>query len=265
MSSNREKPRLRATKDYSLFVHSAENRPINIEKRKLLRRLMQEHGFLPEHPIIVRKTARGKLEIKDGQHRFAIAQELGLTVWFVISDSEVSTADLNDSIVRWTSWDFATCYANQGKADYAELIEFSKQYSIPLQLSAALLADTISGTNVWKAFKSGTYEIKSRQRALLIATLFAHLIKINSKCKNIRLVEAIYALSLVPGFNATRMMDGASRCRNDLQPFATREGYLNCLEAIYNYGRRGADIPLKIPAENAMRERRLMSGGGKAA
>lgn len=254
MSTERERPKLQCTRDYSLFVHSADNRPTELESRKPLLQSMQAYGFVPAFPLAVIRTPEGKLEIRDGQHRFACAQKLGLPVFYVVLNEVFDIAKLNSTQKVWTLDHFAMCFASQGKKDYAEALAFAKQYKIPLSLGASLLGGTVCLNNLIHQFKAGNFRVKSRDKANLIASIYSQLLAISPRIRNARMVEAIYAVCHVANIEHQRLVEGARRCPEKLIAYGTRDAYLSLLEDLYNFGRKSR-LAIKIPAENAMRER----------
>lgn len=248
------KPTLRATKDYGLFTHSRDNRPTDLSNRKGLLESMQKYGFLPAYPIHCVRARDGKMEIRDGQHRFAMAQKLGLPVWYVVLADDVSVPEINNTQKAWTPLNYAQCFAAQGNQHYADLIEFAKKYAVPVTLAAAILAGTACPHNIRAAFASGEFVIKTPARAHSIAHVFSALVKLNRSVRNARLLEAIYAVSHIKEVEMQRIVEGATRCPEKLVAYGTKDGYLEMLEELYNFGRR-VRVPIKIPAENAMKER----------
>jgi ParB-like chromosome segregation protein Spo0J len=72
------------TRNYRLFERdSGENRPLDIKKHKKLMESMKKYGFLEVFPVVVTRNGGDKLIVKDGQHRIAIAEALGLPVYYV--------------------------------------------------------------------------------------------------------------------------------------------------------------------------------------
>lgn len=250
----REKPALRTTRDYSLFVNTAENRPIELDGRKGLFLSMQQNGFLPAYPIHCIRTEKGKLEIQDGQHRLATAQKLGLSVWYVVTNERVNIAAINATQKAWTPVDYAVSFANQGKKDYAEAIEFSRTYGVPVTTAAALLSGTSGTKGASSCFKQGDFEVRNRAKANTVASIYSQLVALNSELRNARLLDAIYACSFVPGFEADRVIEGAKKSPEKLKRYGTRDANLLMLEELYNFGRHNRQA-LKIPAENAMKLR----------
>lgn len=71
-----------STKNYDVFTMHASNREINILNIKKIKASLCARNMLHLRPIVVNK----KMEIKDGQHRFLAAKELGLEIFYQIDD-----------------------------------------------------------------------------------------------------------------------------------------------------------------------------------
>ena len=70
------------TKNYAQFKYLLGNRPIDRYHLRKLRESIENNNHLNLHPIIVNQD----FEIIDGQHRFEVARDLGLDVYFIKSD-----------------------------------------------------------------------------------------------------------------------------------------------------------------------------------
>lgn len=248
-----ETPKLRATKDYQLFSVSKHNREINPSHLRKLKPSMQEYGWIPAFPMLVRRTAKG-LEILDGQHRFSVARELGLAVWFVECDNGFNIPRINASQVPWRALDYAESFSKCGKGDYGEVVTFAETHQMQIGEAAAILAGTTSFTNVRKAWIAGTYRITDRNHAERVAYLCTSIREITRTSGDKSLRLALIAISRTPGVDYARLVRNAARLPERFVKFATREGALQMLEAVYNYGRR-EHVGIKVAAENAMRDR----------
>lgn len=249
--------KLRATKDYSLFAHSQDNRDVDPSKRKGLVRSMEKYGFIRAYPLhCIRNGNLGKFVIIDGQGRFYAAQQLGLPVWFVVCDENVNPAEINAVQRRWTMEDYAKCFAAQGKKDYIELLAFHEQHGIPLGACANMLYNVSmadSNTHVVSQIKKGVFVVKTRAMADQIARIYCQVGELSRAIKTNNFIGALFAASLVKGFDAERIITGAKGCPELLKSYSTRDGYLEMLEALYNHRRTAANrVPLKFEAERAL-------------
>lgn len=248
------KSSISTTRNYRLFNLSADNRPLNLKKRNRLRRSMVNFGFLRSFPLSCIRDTAGNLVVKDGQHRLAIAEELGLPVHYYVEDVDYDIAQVNCTQEKWRVCDFAMMFASKGRAAYQEGIDFADAHGLPVGTAFALLSGTISWANVRHSFMEGTFKVRDREWADAVASIYVTLTELSKDMKNSRCLEACMAICRVDDFDATRLLSGAKRCRDKLASYSTRDAYLELMETVYNFGRKQL-FPLKNEAIMAMRAR----------
>lgn len=254
MAQRTQTPKLAITKKYSIFTGTVLNRPLHLGKRKKLRASMKEYGFLPAYPLNC-KRQDGRLVLVDGQHRLAAAKELGLPVFYVVDQSDINIAQINATQKSWKMSEYADCYAGQGFADYIELIAFAKKNSMAYSLAAAILADKVqAGTSILVKFRDGHFRITNRATADRIAGLLNRIAAYCPAVKTRHMICALFSCCKVENFSDKRILKGVARSPETLMKYGSRDGYLDMLERIYNIGYH-TKYPLKIAAENAMKER----------
>jgi hypothetical protein len=249
----REKPQLRTTRDYRMFDLSPENRNVSTGDHGKLKESMKQYGFLSAYPIHCRRVG-ARLVIVDGQHRYTFAVELGLPVWYVVSNDEVDVAQINNTQRVWHIRDYAESFVKRGKNEYAELLQFVDEYGLPVSISAAILFGTATFQHMKELFFAGEFKVKNRARAAFIASTYRRLTALSKEVRNARLLSAVYACSYLADFDLERLMDGAQRRRDKLVSYSTAEAYLDMIEDLYNFGRH-TRVAVKIPAQNIMRTR----------
>lgn len=254
MSDKLSGKKVNATRDYRLFHRSAENRVVNVKKHKALERSMKRYGYLSCYPIICYRDEQKHLVVKDGQHRLAIAESLGLPVFWIEQDADFDVAVVNSTPKVWVCRDFAEKYSASGLADYQEGIDFADKHKISVGFAFSLLAGTTTFSNIEESFKAGLFKIKDREWAGSVASLYGPVVTMSSECRNSRFLEACMAVCRVNGFDHDRMLSNAARCRDKLLSYSTREAYLQMLEEVYNFGRKSL-VGLKAEATMAMRDR----------
>lgn len=248
-------PKINTTKNYDLFrFQTGDNRQLNLSKHKPLLDSMEEYGFLPCYPIICTRDAKGNLSIKDGQHRFAIARQLGLSVCWVEDASGFDVADVNSAQVSWVALDYVQRFASQGKEHYKTLLAFKEEHNIPITIAASLLAQNATFSNISEAFYAGDFVVKDVTWARQVANLYTGIKELSTKVRGANFLSACTAVSHVPGFSPKRLLECAKKCRQKLVPYAQRDAYLTMLEEIYNYGQKNL-VALKLEAIKAMRAR----------
>jgi len=263
MATARTGRKISATKNYRLFGGSDENRPLDLRKHKKLMDSMKEYGFLESYPIVCHRNGDKHLIVKDGQHRLAVAEALGLPVYWVEEAVDFDVAKINCTPKTWTLRDFAQKHAKNGKAAYQEGLEFVEQHRLPIGTAFSLLAGTTTFSNVQNSFYDGSFSIRDRQWADAVAGIYGPLVEMSVDIRNARFVEACMAVCRVKEFDAKRLLQNAKRCREKLVSFSTRDAYLDMLEAIYNYGRKTL-VGLKAEATMVMRERNAVFAAKKA-
>ncbi len=245
--------KIQSTKNYDLFARNSENRPLDLKKHRKLLESMQQYGYLKCFPIVVRRE-NGHLFVKDGQHRLAIAQSLGLYVFWVEEDVDFDVAVINNTSKVWALRDYAQKHMANGIKAYQEGLEFAELHGLPIGSSFALLAGTCSFSNCQEAFLDGTFKINDRNWADAVAGIYGPMVAMSSALRTARFLEACMAVCRVKDFSAKRLISGAERCRDLMVSYSTKEAYLDMLTKVYNFGRKDL-VGLKEAATMAMRER----------
>ena len=250
--------KISSTKNYRLFErHSDENRPLDIKTHKKLMESMKLYGFLKCFPIVVVRNDKGQLIVKDGQHRLVIAETIGCPVHFVEESVNFDVAIVNSAAKVWLLRDYAQKHAANGLKSYTEGMEFADLHGLPLGTAIALLSGTTSFGNVQSSFIDGSWKVKDRKWADAVAQTYVPLVAMSASVRNARFIEACMSVCRVEGFDVTRLISGAERCREKLVAYSTRDAYLDMIEVIYNFGRKQL-VGLKTAALMAMKERNFI-------
>lgn len=259
--------KIESTKNYRLFVRSDENRPINLKKHKKLVDSMKLYGWLPSFPMVCVRDKSGCLFIKDGQHRHAIAQMLGIAVYWTEEFVDFDIALINGTPQIWTLRDYAEKYASNNNAAYVQGLQFAERHSLPLGIAFTLLAGVTGWTNIRPMFVNGTFQVRDEVWAEMVGSLYSAMLQISSELRTTRFIEACMACARVDGFDESRMVHNAKQCREKLVSYSTRDAFLEMMEYVYNFKRRQT-IPLKFMALDAMRKRnpaKSRSNNGRAS
>jgi hypothetical protein len=236
-----------------MFTLGDDNRQLNLSKHKKLLESMRKYGFLPCFPIVCRGGGFPLL-VKDGQHRLKVAEQLELEVHYVEEDADFDVAEINNTAKAWQLRDYAEVYARQGNPHYAEALNFSEGYHMPLSLTAAMLGGCVSFSAVQPSFTDGTYVVKDREWAHKVVNVYLPLCGLSPTIKSTRFLDACMACCRVEDFDISGMISRAERQRHKLLPYATRDAYLGMMEEVYNFHRKQL-FGLKSAAIQAMRER----------
>jgi hypothetical protein len=258
MDKNENKmPEIHMTRDYSLFRLSEENRNLDLKAHKDLLISMKEMGFLPMHPIVCYHNGNGIRVIKDGQHRFEYAKQLGLPVYYIETDKDYDLIATNLGQRSWTTKEIVSFYARHGNEDYRIALEFSDTFRMSLGHALAVLAGTVSGRNVSCPLRKGVYRIKDKSYAMMVGGLLKSLLDTTRKFTRKHAVEeACMAVCRVVEFSPERLIASARKNVARIEPCASKEAYLELFEDLYNHGKSSFErIPLKFLAEKAMKNR----------
>lgn len=256
--------KVNATKDYAIFHRCDDNRPMNLARHKKLADSLKKYGFLKSFPLVCQRDAKGRLVVKDGQHRLAIAQSLGIAVWWIEEDVEFDIATVNCTAKTWVLRDYAERFAQLGNKHYVEGLDFAKAHGIPVGIAFAMLAGTVSFGNIEVAFTAGDFKVKDRPWADTVAATYGPLVELAPAAKSQVLLLACMAVARVPGFDPKRMTAGATADPGQLKPFAHRDEFLAVLEELYNHKRSTKNrVPLKFLAAQVMTERNRATGKAK--
>lgn len=150
---------IEATTDYDQFSLIEGNRPLN--KGLILsleESILNEGNYLETQPIIVNE----KMEIIDGQHRWAVAKNLQKELFYIVSKgATLREAKIWNSRKRqWLSVDYLRAYLQQGDRAAQTLAEFMQEYKLSIAISAKLLMKTPNGSRAMKYFREGKFEIR---------------------------------------------------------------------------------------------------------
>jgi hypothetical protein len=116
------------TKNYDDFSVIISNREVDKAHVKRLAASIKRKNLLYIRPILV----NNKMQIIDGQHRLAAAEQLGEFVYYLkVQDLDKDDiAILNTAQKNWSRMDFINFYAVEGKPEFKELCNIINKYKI---------------------------------------------------------------------------------------------------------------------------------------
>ena len=252
-----EKAKLNCTRNYDLFKIGNDNRKVDISRRAKLRASMKAYGWIPAYPMHVSRTPSGMV-VKDGQHRFRIAQEMGLSVWYVVSDDKCDIAVVNDAQRPWNMRDYCERYMKQGNSDYRRLFDFCEEHKIAISIGANLLfGNAAQSGNVHDVFKGGSFKIKDEKYAHNCIRAFLAIRDASPESANVNCMNAISAIMRIEGFDVDRLVRKIAHRSDLIRRYGNREAYLDMFEKIYNDSAHKDRMALKFTAIEAMNKRNL--------
>jgi hypothetical protein len=240
--------------NYSKFELSEINR--DVKKTRNLEESMRKHGWIDAYPAHVVRNGNGKLWIKAGHHRFEVARKLGIPVKYVECQDEATIHELEKSSVRWSMQDYLDSFARSGKPAYLTVRDYKERTGIPLLACISLLAgQSADSGNKLAKFKDGTYKIGNLSHSRVVETI------INQSrvsgfpyWNSSSYVHAVSKICWAEGFSSGVMTDKIKTYVHFMKKQATKQGYIELLDSIYNRQSR-EKFPLSFLAEVAAKNR----------
>jgi len=244
-------PRLMSTKDYSKFRLCQFNR--SVTKTDALRDSMRHHGFIPAYPVHCVKEGDA-FSVKAGHHRFEVAKELGLAIYYVISDDSATIHELETATTRWSVEDYLSSYIRCGIESYTRLKEYWTETGIPLGMCISILAgESARSSNKLRSFKDGSFTIKGQEHADQIRQIVMRCSELGVTI-NQNFVAAISRCLRVEEFSIETFLFRAASNATTFKKCRTIEDQMKLLEDIYNYKAHNK-IALCFLADQIMRKR----------
>ncbi len=149
------------TTDYSQFKTIQGNRNLNQRHLAELTISIMSKNMLDRNPIIV----NDKMEIVDGQHRFEVAKNNNLPIYYLVMPGAhiEEVVRLNATNKAWNSKDYIESFAVRGNKDYIWLLEFVRDYDLSVSQALIFLYGT-QGTTVFKTIKQGKFNPTEAQK-----------------------------------------------------------------------------------------------------
>lgn len=251
-------PKLQTTKDYSKFELCQFNR--SVTKKKHLLASMKEHGFIPAYPIHCTRTAGKMLQIKAGHHRFECAQELGIPVYFVVSDDDATIHELEKATNKWRMADYLESHMRCGNAAYRRLYEYHSETGISLNMCVSMLGgESATSGNLIQRFKDGTFVIRGEEHASQVRDVVLHCGAIGADIDQ-KFVAAVSRCLRVPEFSVAIFKTRAANNASMFRKCRTLDEQMQLFEEIYNFKATAKTrLPLCFLADQTMKARSVVS------
>jgi len=264
MTTKRTKPTLRSTRDYSLFEPHPYNR--DVTKTKVLELSMDEYGFDDGLPIRCVRNGNGKLKITHGHHRFHVARQKGLPVWFIVASNDIPLFESEASAHAWNVQDFTVARARAGERPAEAVLKYHEQTGIPLNACISLVGgEGASSGNKPKQMKTGQFKVGDRTHAAAVAEIVAHCKTCGvSFATSSYFVKAVSKCLFVPDFDAELFMHKVSVHSELMEPRRGVDDYLELMELIYNRQAK-RKMPLAFMAREVSANRKETFGGRNSA
>lgn len=245
------------TNDYSKFELLQFNR--DVKKTAKLEQSMIKHGYINSYPLHVKQGRNGKLIIKGGHHRFIVAQKLGLSVSYVVSNDVASVHEFEDSTIRWSINDYLMSYVRLEFPDYIDVLDYHQRTGISLSLCAALLAGHTANAAapILNKFKKGTYKINRTCNYAALVEEFVNIFKSLSieVATDAKLINALSRIILAEKCDLNHLKHKIEQNHYLITKRATSDLYLDLFDIVYNKGTNSkSQIDLKFQTNQTMKQ-----------
>lgn len=224
------------TTDYDVFNLMEDNRSIEESRKRKISMSINDVGYIPA-PIVVNE----KMEIIDGQGRFAVMRDLGIPIAYVIVPGLGirECISMNISGTQWKDEDYIKSFANQGNENYERLRKLLyEEYPGQFALNNVLMATVgkpYDSTNIRKGSLTITEEAKDEAYNLL-----GYVSNINRGIDGGvlpgKMVNAIVFAVQVSGVDSDRLSRVVERNYTPASTFGNIEACLEWLTFYYNQG-----------------------------
>lgn len=227
------------TKDYGSFKFLRGNRDLNEPKiKRIIASVNSGLAFFQYCPIMVNDD----FYIIDGQHRFAVCQQLKINVYYVIvpNFSLRQIAEMNNNASKWKDKDFLNCYIDVGVKDYEVLMDFSQKYNLNLRIASSLLmfgkvkySPTFSSDK--DAFREGKFQVKHLDIARKLIIASREFITFTDCFSTRNFLQAIEILMASANYDQDDLISKLKLHNLKIEQKNSPKEYLSHLEDLYNY------------------------------
>lgn len=192
------------TDNLNQFKFLKGNRTVNISTK--LRKSVSDHGVVT--PIKVNK----KMEVVDGQHRLALAKELGLPIKYMFDDGDINVAELNSTSRAWNLSDYIHQYATLGYTQFTQLVALMETYPA-LRLTSTIAqaqGRTNSSSRKNDSIKDGSFVFKNYAEYKKFAKVYQHFIDTTGVRSSLNIQNAYFILYVTTSFDPQRFIKKAN-------------------------------------------------------
>lgn len=230
------------TTDYELFGLYEENRKVSRAHVLKLKLAIQKKNLLNLYPIVV--SADGK--VLDGQHRLAAATELGVPIYYIVSENGANISDMaitNSTTKKWVRRDYLHHWVSQGKEHYRVLNDFWKKYDwMSLSVACAICIGEPANKTLPKeariAFENGEYLVTDMRFATMFAAAIKDFLVHFEYAKERPFMAAMSKLLRHPKYKQDIMKKRLEAYPGFFVRCPDGERYIELLTRLYNYHSR---------------------------
>lgn len=225
---------IKETRNYDQFIVVRGNRHLDAAHVKRLMRNMLEKGNLTDKfPIVV----NDKMQIIDGQHRFAALKELGWAVAYRVEPNlNLETVrSINQAGRNWTWKDYANSYADLDNDNYKKFLDLHSHFGYGYGILNAYtgLRNPDREAGAVSIFNLGEMKLPHYNEA------FNKLVLYQEFAAEVEKPTATLAYSFLkimdnPNYEHKHMMAKVKKFGGNIKVYANEAECLRALEELYN-------------------------------
>jgi ribosome-binding factor A len=237
------------TTNYDMFTLSDLNRDVTLSK-KLVENI--KHNDLTQYnPILVDK----RLTIVDGQHRFIAEKELGIPVYFIVSDKVKinDAADINQATKNWTTENYILHFAKRNFPVYQKLIAFGEKYQQPLTNLLALgKASADKNKTITELVRKGKFQFRETDvRIKELMTNFKDFQEIYDFANTTIFFKAYIRVASLENYTHAHMVKKLNEASGIIRRQPTQQLLIEEIIKLYNYGTKKNKLTLDKQGDKA--------------
>lgn len=227
---------VKRTKDYSIFKFHGQNRGINPNHVRKLKRSILENGWLNGSLIVI----DGKGNVIDGQHRLMAAKEVGSSVDYVVEKKATvdSIRMLNTNAKNWNIIDHLKYHVKNGNQDYMLLDRFMKNFPHLRPTECMMLVKNSNSSAERGSFERGDFKVSDMKIAYKWGHNIMKLQYIFDGYNKSIFVRAMIKVFQNPQFDFDQFLHKVQLRKSMIHMCGTVDQYVEMIEKIYNYKRK---------------------------
>jgi len=246
---------IRESNNYKMFEPMSFNR--NVTRTKELEQSFRKHGWIKAYPMHVIQGASGKYTIKAGNHRFYVAQKLGIPVRYVVCEDDVDIFELEGATRHWQLNDYLISQCRAGNDEYIAVKNYCEETGIATGLAVSILMGQTAGSGGYaERFKGGRFKVNNKSNHAEIMREMVLLCKargIEFYNKSL-FVHALSRVVYTKEVDLKRLKSKINKFSHIMTKRANLEQYLDMLDELYNW-KSASKIPVKFLSHEAAKQR----------
>ena len=232
-----------STINYFQFKRIKSNRPIEKQHVTELVNEIRKENLLHLFPILVNNA----MEIIDGQHRLAEAEQLGLYIYYQIDDkiSKEHIARVNRFARNWKVNDYINYFTEEGADGFDKLSAFMLDNPLlPPSTVLTLFSKDLYSRDI-NGLKAGKIDTTNHAKAIEIALVLKYYAGLIGHAYERNFILAVIKCFQTPGYDHAEMQRQLESQSRSLVRCINVRQYVELFEEIYNRSKSKNTLRLK--------------------